>query len=176
MELNIIVAMDLNNGIGMNGELPWDAPADIAYFKKQTYGCTVIMGRKTHDSIVNARGGDLAGRRSIVVTRNPDRVTSGAMTVEDPYAALTQIQRDSTAWIIGGGQIYRALLPICDNLFVTVIRQEFECDTFFPEIDPKVWRKDHVSKRMSDEKNPTMCFRVYSNELKRKSRKGANNW
>lgn len=176
MELNLIVAMDLNNGIGMNGELPWDAPADLAYFKKNTHGCTIIMGRKTHDSIMNSHGGDLTGRRSIVVTRDPERVTSGAMSVENPYAALTQVHSGGTAWVIGGGQIYRELMPICDNLFVTVIRQEFECDTFFPEIDPKVWRKDHVSKRLSDEKNPTMCFRVYSNRIKHRHSTGQNNW
>jgi dihydrofolate reductase len=172
-ELNLIVAMDMNNGIGMNGELPWDAPADTAYFRKNTHGCTVIMGRKTHDSILSYNGSGLEGRRSIVVTRSPDKITSGVMAVENPYAALTQVARGSTVWVIGGGEIYRELMPICDNLFVTVIRQEYECDTFFPEINERVWKKDRVSKRLSDENNPTMCFRVYTNRIVSKNK---NSW
>jgi dihydrofolate reductase len=160
VKINIIVAVDLNGGIGLNGKIPWSAPADLAYFRRQTGSSTVIMGRKTHDSIVELRGRTLPGRRSIVISRSPELVM-GAMSVGAPWEALTQCHRDSTVWIIGGGQIYKEFLAIADNVYMTVIREEFECDTFFPELDPKRWKKTRVSRIGCDESNPTMCFRVY---------------
>ena len=171
MEINIIVAMDMNNGIGIDGRIPWKAPADMAYFKSLTLGTTVIMGRKTHDSIIKANGGNLDGRRSIVITRNPDAINSGALVVEDPFFALTHISKGGTAWVIGGGEIYRELMPLCDNLFVTVVKEEFECDTFFPMIRSEVWGKPRVQKRLRDDKNPEMCFRVYRNKIANRNKR-----
>jgi len=171
MQLNIIVAMDMNNEIGKNGSLPWDAPAEMAYFTKHTLGCTLIMGRKTHESIMETNGGPLRSRKSIVVSGKYKEIYGATLVVETPFAALTHVPSIGTAWVIGGGQIYRDLMPLCDNLFVTVIRQEYDCDTFFPDINLKMWRKDRVSKRLSDENNPTMCFRVYRNMIKEKNSK-----
>jgi len=166
MILNLIVATDLNNGIGKDGGMPWDAPADLAYFRRLTINGNLIMGRKTHESIVKTVGGTLPGRRHIVVTRSPSgNSNDNYMEIESPFAALNHVSEGSEAWVVGGGEIYQQLLPICDYVYMTKIHEEYDCDTFFPELNRDLWKITSNQRRIQDVYNPKMCFRVYRNKI-----------
>lgn len=135
-QLAIIVAVDRNSGIGQNNQLPWHLPEDLAHFKRLTTGHPIVMGRKTFDSI----GRPLPNRRSIVVTRNPEWHHEGAEAVTSLADAVALVG-DAPAFIIGGAQIFAEALGIADRLIVTHIDAQFDCDTFFPAIDPLVWQE-----------------------------------
>lgn len=143
--LTIVVAIDTNNGIGISNTLPWHLPEDLAHFKRTTSGHPIIMGRKTFDSI----GRPLPNRRNIVITRNPDWQHAGVEVVTS-LAAAKALVSDTPAFIIGGGQIFTDTLADSDRLIVTRIDQAFDCDAFFPAIDPKQWqetaREEHHSE------------------------------
>ncbi|MGV7206613.1 dihydrofolate reductase [Oxalobacteraceae bacterium A2-2] len=142
--LTIIVATDAGRGIGINNTLPWRLPEDLAHFKRLTTGHAIIMGRKTFDSI----GRPLPNRRNIVVTRNPAWSHQGAERAASLEAAVA-LASGLPAYIIGGAEIYAQALPLSHTLVVTEIGHTFECDAFFPAIDPTVWqetgREQHVS-------------------------------
>jgi dihydrofolate reductase len=134
--LTIVVATDRNNGIGINNTLPWHLPEDLAHFKRTTSGHAIIMGRKTFDSI----GRPLPNRRNIVITRNADWRHEGVEAVTSIEAAKALVG-DAPAFIIGGAQIYADTLAQTDRLIVTKIDQAFDCDAFFPAIDPAQWKE-----------------------------------
>jgi dihydrofolate reductase len=144
--LTIVVATDAANGIGINNTLPWHLPEDLAHFKRTTLGHPIIMGRKTFDSI----GRPLPGRRNIVITRNPEWRHEGVDAVSSVNAAL-QLVGEAPACIIGGAQIFAEALPLTERLVVTEIDKTFDCDTFFPAIDPQQWtelaREKHHSEK-----------------------------
>lgn len=134
--LSIIVATDKKRGIGINNQLPWHLPEDLAHFKNTTSGHPIIMGRKTYDSI----GRPLPKRRNIVVSRNSEWNQTGVETVnsiEQAFALLNEEQ----AFVIGGAQIYQQAMQLAERLVVTEIQGEYDCDAFFPEIDPKIWEE-----------------------------------
>jgi len=135
-QLAIIVAVDRNNGIGLNNQLPWHLPEDLAHFKRLTTGHPIVMGRKTFDSI----GRPLPNRRSIVITRNAEWRHEGVEAVTSLADAVALVG-DAPAFIIGGAQIFTEGLALADRLIVTHIDQAFDCDTFFPAIDPGVWQE-----------------------------------
>jgi dihydrofolate reductase len=134
--LTIVVAVDANNGIGINNQLPWHLPEDLAHFKRTTSGHPIIMGRKTFDSI----GRPLPNRRNIVITRNADWKHDGVEAVTSIEAAEALVG-DEQAFIIGGGQIFADTLSAVERLIVTHIEKAFDCDAFFPAIDPKQWKE-----------------------------------
>ncbi|WUR15863.1 dihydrofolate reductase [[Empedobacter] haloabium] len=139
-QLAIIVAVDRNGGIGIHNQLPWHLPEDLAHFKRLTTGHPIIMGRKTFESI----GRPLPNRRSIVVTRNPEWRHDGVEAVgslADAVALVAQVNNEAPAFIIGGAQVFAEALAVADRLIVTHIDQAFDCDTFFPPIDPAVWQE-----------------------------------
>jgi len=144
-QINIIVAMDAQRGIGINNTLPWRLPEDLAHFKRLTTGHPIIMGRKTFESI----GRPLPGRRNIVITRNPDWRHEGVETVGLIEAAVALVD-DATAFIIGGAEIYQQSLPLANQLIITEIQKTFACDAFFPAFDPAQWqevaREPHTSE------------------------------
>ncbi len=135
-QLTIVVAVDAKHGIGINNNLPWRLPEDLAHFKRTTIGHPVIMGRKTFDSI----GRPLPNRRNIVITRNPGWKHEGVEATSSLDAAIALIG-DTPACIIGGAQIFAEALPHCERLIVTEIDKTFDCDTFFPPIDPTQWKE-----------------------------------
>jgi dihydrofolate reductase len=149
MRVSMIVAMAANRCIGRDNRMPWHLPADLAHFKRQTMGCPVIMGRKTFESILATLGKPLPGRLSVVLSRNLNWKPAGlaaadqVTTADTPVAALQSAGRGGAAeaFVIGGAEIYRALLPAAERLVVTEIRQSFDGDAFFPAIDPKMWRE-----------------------------------
>lgn len=142
-KLAIIVAADLKGGIGKDGTLPWKISEDMAFFRMTTYGHTVIMGRKTHESIGKA----LPGRRNIVISRDKAYVSpcsTNVVVVHSLEDAIVLSQHDQNVFIIGGGEIYKQALPLVDTLVVTEVLGEFECDTIFPKIEPDEWTKGPV--------------------------------
>jgi len=143
--LTIIVAADLDNGIGIDNTLPWRLPEDLAHFKRLTTGHPIIMGRKTFDSI----GRPLPNRRNIVVTRNAEWRHDGVEPVMSLDDARTLVVGDAQAFIIGGAQIYRQALAFADQVVLTRVGGSFECDAHFPSLPESEWqetaREDHVS-------------------------------
>ena len=136
MSLTIIVATDRARGIGIENRLPWRLPEDLAHFKRTTTGHSIIMGRKTFESI----GRPLPGRRNIVISRNPHWRHEGVEAVVSVEAAIA-LAPETEAFVIGGAQIYAETLARARCLIVTEIDKEFGCDTFFPAIDPNLWQQ-----------------------------------
>lgn len=130
--MNIIVAVDKNYGIGRDGGLLFSIPEDMAYFRSMTRGKTVVMGRKTLESLPGGR--PLKDRRNIVFSRNPAFAAEGVEKVSSVDALFDVINEDSDTFVIGGEAIYSALLPYCERAYVTMVDAEAEADRFFPRI------------------------------------------
>ena len=126
--ISLIVAHDEQYVIGKDNAMPWHLPGDLQYFKEQTMGKPVIMGRKTFESI----GRPLPGRRNIIITRNCDYAADGIETVGSLEEALALTADASEQMVIGGQQIFTEALPLADRLYITHIDTTFEGDTFFP--------------------------------------------
>ena len=149
--LSFIVAADENNLIGKNNQLPWHLPSDMKYFKNQTWGMTVIMGRKSLESL----GKPLQGRKNIVVTRNRDWHPEGvqvAHSIEEAIALAKQTGVNEI-YILGGAQIFKEALPLVDRVYLTRIHHKFEGDAYFPELPPAEWKLVKSNPRQPDEKN-----------------------
>jgi dihydrofolate reductase len=127
--INIIVAMSKNRVIGDSNTLIWHLPEDLKRFKQLTTGNTIIMGRKTYESI----GRPLPNRRSIIITRDLNYFVEDCEVVNSLEEALLLSNND--CFIIGGGEIYKQSINIADKLYLTLIDKEFEGDTVFPEIE-----------------------------------------
>lgn len=149
MILAAIVATDLNNAIGLNNKLLWHLPADLKFFKLTTMGCPIIMGRKTYESI----GRLLPGRKNIIVTRNTDFKIPGAEVYFNIDEAIMACKNDEKVFVIGGAEIYKQCFDHIDELYRTVIKHQFEADTFFPSIDKNKFKKDWQEDHLADEKN-----------------------
>lgn len=149
--ISIIVAMDNNRGIGYKGNLLTFLPGDLPRFKKITSCHTVIMGRKTFDSLPK---GPLPNRRNIVITRNKTLKIDGVTIVNSLEEAVNICDKEDESFVIGGGEIYAQALKISQKLYITHIKKSFESDTFFPEFE-----KDWILKS-SDERyeNPELMF------------------
>jgi dihydrofolate reductase len=149
MQKNIIVAISDNNAIGRNNELLWHISADLKFFKKQTLGWPVIMGRKTFESIGRA----LPGRANIVISRNfntgEEVEVVGSLKEAFAIAESTNLEK---CFVMGGGQIYAQALEHADKLVVTHVHVVIDdADTFFPPIDPSVWTVVNRSEMFTDE-------------------------
>ncbi len=146
----LIVARAQNGVIGSQNDLPWYLPADLKRFKELTFGHTVVMGRKTFQSILARLGKPLPGRRSVVVTRTVGATYDGADVVHD----IDDIERlEGDVYIIGGAEIYRATLHMADKLYITEVRANLDGDAHFPDLDPHVWRELSRESHKKDEKN-----------------------
>jgi dihydrofolate reductase len=131
MTLSVIAAVARNGAIGRDNQLLWRLPEDLAFFKRTTLGCPVVMGRKTYESI----GRPLPGRRNIVVTRDASWQSAGVEAFPSLAAALQAVADAPKAFVIGGGQIYAEALPLADELVLTEVDRDFDADTFFPAWD-----------------------------------------
>lgn len=129
MILSLIAAMSKNRVIGNQGKIPWHLPEDMTHFKESTMGHSIIMGRKTFDSIGKA----LPGRKNIVITRNAAWKNEGLKVVHSLPEALTLCQDEKEVFIIGGAEIYTQAYPHVDRLLFTFIEQDFAGDAFFPD-------------------------------------------
>jgi len=133
--ISIIVAIDENRGIGKNGKIPWHLSTDLKRFKALTSGHTIIMGRKTWDSLPRK---PLPDRINMIITRSPGfRVPSGVSISTSLEEALVEAEENEQEeiFIIGGAQIFQQALDmgIIDRLYLTKVEGDFDCDTFFPD-------------------------------------------
>lgn len=145
----IIVAIGQNFAIGRNNDLLFHLPNDLKRFKKITSGHAVIMGKKTLFSLPK---GPLPNRRNIVITDVPGESFDGCETVYSIEEAVEVVKDEQLAFVIGGGMIYRQFYPIAGKLYLTMAHQDFEADTFFPEINFNDW-KELACENLFDEKN-----------------------
>jgi dihydrofolate reductase len=132
MTIILIAAVGRNGVIGRDNDLPWRIREDLQHFKQLTLGHTLVMGRKTYDSI----GRPLPGRRTVVVTRQPDWSADGVEVVHTVEDAL---KYDGTLYVAGGGELYRQALPYADTLELTEVDQSPEGDVTFPTITEQDW-------------------------------------
>ena len=134
--LSLIVAVaGEQRVIGCDGQMPWHLPADLAWFKRNTLGKPIIMGRKTWDSI----GRPLPGRHNIVVTRQANWQAAGASRADSVAAALALAGEVPRVFVIGGAELYAQALPLADALYLTEIDAAFAGDAYFPAFDPSLW-------------------------------------
>ncbi len=147
MKLGLIYARARNGVIGVQGQLPWHLPEDLAHFKARTQGCPVIMGRKTWDSLP-PRFRPLPGRRNIVVTRQAQWQAEGAERAGSLDDALALCAGIPLAWVIGGAELYALAEPRADLAEVTLIDRDYEGDAYAPELGAgwtEVARSRHVA-------------------------------
>jgi dihydrofolate reductase len=137
--LAMVAAMTPSRVIGRAGAIPWHYPEDMKHFRNVTRGHAVIMGRGTYDSIGKA----LAKRRTIVVSRHPERGLSDSEVVSSLDAAIELArEHDDEPRILGGAQIYAAALPLATRLILTLLETEYPGDVYFPAYDPAEWIED----------------------------------
>lgn len=166
MALVIISAMTLNRVIGREGGLPWKLPADMKHFKSTTMGSPVIVGRSTFES----DAGVLPGRLNIVVTRQAGWSAAGvevAGSIDEARAIASEHQPEADTFIIGGGAIYAAALPIVDRLELTTIHTVLDGDTLFPDVPRGVFELTSASHHPIDERH---AFAMTFQTLDRRTR------
>lgn len=147
----MIWAMGSNGVIGKDNDMPWHLPRDFAFFKAETLGKRMLMGRKTWESL---GGKPLKGRTSIILTRHSNYAPEGAEVVHSLEEALAEGRKADELMVIGGAEIYKMMLPYADKLIVTRIEESFQGDTKFPEVNWGEWTEISSVKGIRDEKNP----------------------
>jgi len=153
MIISTIVAVDKNNAIGKDNQIPWYLPADLKYFKKMTLNHHIIMGRTNYQSI----GRPLPKRTNIIVTRNPFFIVSNCLIAHSIEEALQIAHKngEDEAFIIGGGTIYEQTQNLWDKVYITEVDVEIkDPDVFFPTRDFSKWNLIFEEKHSKDEKNP----------------------
>ncbi|RFZ85554.1 dihydrofolate reductase [Mucilaginibacter terrenus] len=149
MIISIVVAIAENHAIGKNNQLLWHMPNDLKHFKEVTSGRSIIMGRKTYESV----GKPLPKRRNIIVTRQ-DIEIPGCEVVKSIDEGIALCKGEDEVFIGGGAEIYRQAMDKTDRIYLTIVHQAFEADTFFPEIDYTQWTETSRENFSADEKNP----------------------
>ncbi|WP_214070194.1 dihydrofolate reductase [Mucilaginibacter sp. dw_454] len=148
MTVSIVVAISENHAIGKDNQLLWHLPKDLKHFKEITSGGTVIMGRKTYDSV----GRPLPNRRNIIVTRQQIEI-EGCEVVNSLQAALDLCQGTEEVFIVGGAEIYKQAMLLTDRIYLTIVHANIEGDTYFPEINADIWKETERADHEADEKN-----------------------
>lgn len=150
--VSIIVAMDENRAIGKDQQLLWRLPNDMKFFKETTTGHTVIMGRKTYESLPK---GALPNRKNIILSSNPSLDYENCIICHSLKEALTLTESEEEVFIIGGGNVYEQAFPVADKLYLTIVHHIFnEATVFFPEIDWNNWKEIAKAEYPKDDKNP----------------------
>lgn len=150
--LSIIVAVARNNVIGKEGKLIWHLPEDLKRFKMLTTGHTIIMGRKTFESL----GRVLPNRKHVVISHNQEIIeeNENVEIMNDIVLLKKYIESPDECFIIGGAQIYQMTLPFANKLYITKIDEDFDGDTFFPKVSESMWKEVEREKGLTDEENP----------------------
>ncbi|RRJ65899.1 dihydrofolate reductase [Paenibacillus oralis] len=151
MSITLIWAMAQNGVIGRNNQLPWRLPADLKFFKAQTMGKTMVMGRKTWESMGSK---PLPGRHSVVLTQDMSYRAEGADVVHTVEEALGYEKEGEELMVIGGAGVFRLFFPIADKLFVTRINEDIEGDVLFPSLNWEDFDLVHEQQGIRDDKNP----------------------
>jgi dihydrofolate reductase len=157
MSISLIAAVAANGAIGKDNRLLWRLPADMAYFVAMTKGKTVLMGRKTFESL----GRPLRNRTNVILSRSWREAPEGCILVRSPEEALERFKQEELM-VIGGEEIYRLMLPHAQNVLLTEIDREYEGDAHFPALDPQMWALVSRTSGIRDEKNDLpYAFAVY---------------
>lgn len=154
MKISVIVARTLNHVIGKDNAMPWHLPVDLAWFRENTLGKPVIMGRKTYESI----GRLLPKRPNIILSRNRFTVdgAESATSFQQALEIAEKFAKDGEIMIIGGGELFKQAMPLADSLYLTEIQAEIEGDTFF-EFDEDKWQLVSEKWSETDENNRYRC-------------------
>jgi dihydrofolate reductase len=161
MTVSIIVAASLNHAIGKDNQLLWHLPADLKFFKTTTMGCPVVMGRKTFQSI----GRTLPGRKNVVITRDKNFNSDNQfdiLVVGSVDEALVKLHSEKEVFIIGGGEIYKQVLEAgcVKTLYLSLIDERYNADTYFPEIDRNIFRVESEVSHPSENDSPAWRYQV----------------
>ena len=160
MIFSLIVATTQNHVIGKDNQMPWHLPADLAWFRKNTTGKPVIMGRKTFESI----GRPLPKRTNIVLSRQPFE-HEGVVWKDSLESAVDFVRDSEEVMLIGGGELFKQYFPKANKLYLTQIQAEIDGDTFFPELNWNEWKIEHDEHRPADENNSyDLRFLILSRE------------
>ena len=153
MKITLVAAIASNNVIGKENSLPWNIPEDLKRFKQMTSGHTILMGRKTFDSI----GRPLPNRQNIVMTKDENFEREGIKVINNFDDALELIKESNEdVYVIGGSNIYELFEPVANSLAITRILKDFEGDAFFPDINWDLWQIEK-EENFFDEKSNIEC-------------------
>ena len=145
----LIAAVAENNALGKNNDLLWHLPNDFKRFKEITSGHTIIMGRKTFESLAKP----LPNRTHIIITRQKDYKREGCIVVQDLEQAIAACPKAENIFIIGGGEIYSQSIHLADQLDITLVHHAFEADVYFPLINTEIWELTSEKANYKDEKH-----------------------
>ncbi|WP_239614430.1 dihydrofolate reductase [Cohnella mopanensis] len=161
MTVTLIAAVASNGTIGIDNQLPWRLPADMKYFKQNTIGKPVLMGRKTYESL----GRPLKDRTNVILSRTLQQAPEGCELVSSIEEAIAKYN-DVELMVIGGADIYAQMLEQADRLQLTEIGQPFEGDAFFPEYDKREWKLISREEGLQDNNNQLpYAFCVYERQV-----------
>ena len=154
--ISLIAAMAANRAIGIDGRLPWHLPADLKHFKALTMGHTLVMGRKTYESL----RGPLPWRTTIVITRQAGYAPPGVQVARSLDEALTLAEgtEGEEVFVAGGEEIFRLALDVADRIYLTRIDRDYPGDTFFPEFDESAWKVAEREDFPATERTPAFTF------------------
>ncbi|OEH92823.1 dihydrofolate reductase [Bacillus solimangrovi] len=157
--ISLLVAVDKNRLIGKENELPWHLPEDLKYFKRVTMGKTIVMGRKTFESI----GRPLPGRDNVVLTTRKGYQPEGVFVYHSINEIVNKMKdQNDEVFFIGGAEIFNQVLQFADKLYITKIDESFEGDIYFPSFNEDEWRLVTSEKGLKNEKNPyDYYFQLY---------------
>lgn len=157
-KITLIVAASENNVIGKNNKMLWRLPNDFKYFKKNTLGHSVVMGRKTFESI----GKPLVDRRNIILTRNFNYLPEETDVANSVNEVLNYCRDEREIFVIGGSEIYKQTLPLASKILLTRVHTQIDGDAYFPELLDHEWKKVSAEKHEQDDQHPyAYTFEVY---------------
>jgi dihydrofolate reductase len=161
--ISIIVAVSDDLGIGKNNDLLWHLPEDMKRFKRLTTGNTIIMGKRTWESLPKR---PLPGRKNVVITDIPDETFEGAVMAYSIDDAVAKCKGDSEIFIIGGGTIYRQFMPLADRLYITHVHKKAEADVYFPGIDKRIWEVVEKEEFIPEDDGIPYTYVIYERRKK----------
>lgn len=158
MKKTIIVAKAKNNVIGKDGSMPWHLPEDLKFFKQQTMGHFLLMGRKTYEDLQV----ELEGRQIIILTRNRDYQVNNSIIAHSIKNGLdiARARDEDNLYIAGGADVYRQTINLADKMYMTEINEALEGDTYFPEFDKSNWEKNKIKEYEQNNERP-YSFTIY---------------
>lgn len=163
MKISLVAACGRRGEIGLDNQLPWHLPADLKHFREVTTGKPVVMGRKTYESI----GRPLPGRKNIILSASGRFRADGVTTVGSAEEALDEAEGAEELMVIGGSQIFQLFLPLASRIILTEVDEQFDADSFFPEIDKAVWEEKN---RLSFDPDPKNKYRYSFVTLERREK------
>jgi len=164
--ISLVVAMSENKVIGSDNAIPWSLKSDLQRFAKLTKKRAVVMGRKTHESILVKLGHPLKDRKSIIITRQANYEASGCTVVHSWDEALKEVQHRKEVFVIGGAEIYNLALPHATKLYLTMVWAKCAGDTFFSNLDVTQWELKSGAFYTRDKDNEyDYAFLVYERNL-----------